>query len=139
MAKQTFQTEVSQLLHLIIHSLYSHKEIFIRELVSNASDAIDKLKLLSLTDSKYADLSTDYKVDIYFSNGDNPSITFSDTGIGMSKKDFAIHLCECFKLDTNYIVGNSLESVNLKAKRPYDMRLNSSKLERDLNINFKNQ
>ncbi len=57
---------------------------------------------------------------------------------GMSKKDFAIHLCECFKLDTNYIVGNSLESVNLKAKRPYDMRLNSSKLERDLNINFKN-
>ena len=56
----------------------------------------------------------------------------------MSKKDFAIHLCECFKLDTNYIVGNSLESVNLKAKRPYDMRLNSSKLERDLNINFKN-
>ncbi len=57
---------------------------------------------------------------------------------GMSKKDFAIHLCECFKLDTNYIVGNSLKSVNLKAKRPYDMRLNSSKLERDLNINFKN-
>ena len=57
---------------------------------------------------------------------------------GMSKKDFALHLCECFNLDTNYIVGNSLESVNLKAKRPYDMRLNSSKLERDLNINFKN-
>lgn len=55
---------------------------------------------------------------------------------GMSKKDFAIYLCKCFNLDTNYIVGNSLESLDLKAKRPYDMRLDCSKLEKDLNINL---
>ena len=106
MAKQTFQTEVSQLLHLIIHSLYSHKEIFIRELVSNASDAIDKLKLLSLTESKYKDLSSDYQIDIYFSNGDNPSITFCDTGIGMSKKDLKDNLGTIARSGTKKFVSN---------------------------------
>jgi molecular chaperone HtpG len=59
-----FQTEVNQLLQLIIHSLYSHREIFLRELVSNASDALDKLKYLNLTEEPYKSLSFDPRIDL---------------------------------------------------------------------------
>ena len=92
MSKHTFQTEVSQLLHLIIHSLYSHKEIFLRELISNSSDALDKLKFLTLTDEKFKSLDFDPKISLSFVEGDNPTLTISDTGIGMSKKDLQDNL-----------------------------------------------
>ncbi|MDY6932908.1 MAG: molecular chaperone HtpG [Spirochaetota bacterium] len=86
MTTRKFETEVNQLLHIIIHSLYSHKEIFLRELVSNASDALDKLKYLTLTEEEYKKLSFDPRIDIYF-DSKNSTLTVSDSGIGMNEED----------------------------------------------------
>ncbi len=92
MAAHQFQTEVSQLLHLIIHSLYSHKEIFLRELISNASDALDKLKYLTLTDEAYKQIDFSPRIDISFTEGEHPTLTVSDTGIGMNENELVENL-----------------------------------------------
>jgi len=86
--KQThsFQTEVSQLLHLMIHSLYSNKEIFLRELVSNASDAIDKLKFESLSNDKLVEGKEELTVHVEVDK-DVGTITISDNGIGMTEEE----------------------------------------------------
>ncbi|CAM2871113.1 molecular chaperone HtpG [Helicobacter burdigaliensis] len=91
MAKHTFQTEVNQLLDLMIHSLYSNKEIFLRELVSNASDALDKLQYLTLTDEKLKSFSFTPKIDISFDSEKN-TLTISDSGIGMNEQDLIENL-----------------------------------------------
>ena len=91
--KQThgFQAEVKQLLQLMIHSLYSNKEIFLRELVSNASDAADKLRFLALSDSSLYDNDGELRVRI--SLDDNAkTITISDNGIGMTRDEVISHL-----------------------------------------------
>ena len=92
MSQQPFQTEVSQLLKLIIHSLYSHKEIFLRELISNSSDALDKLRYLTLTKEDFKSLKYEPKITIDFKEGDSPSLTITDSGIGMSKKELQDNL-----------------------------------------------
>ncbi|MDR0374283.1 MAG: molecular chaperone HtpG [Treponema sp.] len=86
MAQRQFQTEVSKLLHLIIHSLYSNREIFLRELVSNASDALDKLKYLTVADESYKAIVFDPRVDLSF-NKDAKTLTVSDNGVGMNEQD----------------------------------------------------
>ena len=91
MSKHKFQTEVSQLLQLIIHSLYSHNEIFLRELISNSSDALDKLKYLTLTDDNYKSLNFTPRIDITF-DSEKKQITITDTGIGMNKDDLKENL-----------------------------------------------
>ena len=107
MATHQFQTEVSQLLHLIIHSLYSNKEIFLRELISNASDALDKLKYLSLTDDKYKNLDQEFRIDVKFDE-DAHTLTIADTGIGMNNKDLAQNLGTIAKSGTkNFLAGLS--------------------------------
>src|SRR5574344_420270 len=88
MAKHQFQTEVGQLLHLMTHSLYSNKEIFIRELVSNSSDAIDKLNYLRLTDEKLKESFASWKGEINISFDEkNKSLTIVNNSIDMKKKN----------------------------------------------------
>ena len=81
-----FQTEVRQLLHLMIHSLYSNKEIFLRELISNASDAADKLRFESLADSTLLEDDPELKITVSFDK-DARTITVGDNGIGMSRSE----------------------------------------------------
>jgi molecular chaperone HtpG len=88
MAQHQFQTEVNQLLHLIIHSLYSNREIFLRELVSNASDALDKLKYLTVADEAYKSISFDPRIDIAFDK-DAKTLSIADNGVGMNEQDLA--------------------------------------------------
>ena len=93
MAKHEFQTEVNQLLKLIIHSMYSNKDIFLREIVSNASDALDKLKYLTLTDEKLKGLAFEPRIDISFTEeGETRTLTISDNGLGMSHDDLSDNL-----------------------------------------------
>src|ERR1700750_1943342 len=91
MPQRALQTEVSQLLHLIVHSLYSHPEIFLRELISNSSDALDKLRHLTLTDEAYKSLSFDPRIDLELDE-EKKTLTISDTGIGMNEEDLVSHL-----------------------------------------------
>jgi molecular chaperone HtpG len=91
MSKREFQTEVSQLLQLIVHSLYSHPEIFLRELISNSSDALDKLRHLTLTDEAYKSLPFDPRIDLELDET-NKTLTIADTGIGMSEEELASNL-----------------------------------------------
>ncbi|MDP3133431.1 MAG: ATP-binding protein, partial [Burkholderiaceae bacterium] len=93
MSKQTlsFQAEVAQLLHLVTHSLYSNKEIFMRELVSNASDACDKLRFEALNNAALYEDAPTLELRVAFDK-DAKTITITDNGIGMSQQEAIDHL-----------------------------------------------
>ena len=107
MAKETrgFQTEAKQLLHLMIHSLYSNKEIFLRELISNASDAVDKLRFEGLSDVSLYEDSPDLKVRIS-ADSEAGTITIEDNGIGMSRDDVIDNLGTIAKSGTAQFLEN---------------------------------
>src|SRR5437588_7168829 len=84
--KREFRTELKQLLHIITHSLYSNKEIFLRELISNASDAINKLKFDSLQHEELLEGDKDWKIRIR-ADKNAATLTVSDNGIGMSRAE----------------------------------------------------
>ena len=112
MSQHEFQTEVGQLLKLIIHSLYSHQEIFLRELVSNASDALDKLKYLTLTDDTFKGMAFDPRVDIEIDEA-NSVLMIRDNGIGMNAEDLAANLGTIARSGTK----NFLAQLSGDAKR----------------------
>ena len=104
MERKQFKTEVSDLLHLIIHSLYSHKEIFLRELVSNASDALDKLKYKTLVEGKAVD--GELRIDISFTEGDKRTLTITDNGIGMTHDELNENLGTIAHSGTKHFLAN---------------------------------
>ncbi len=104
MERKQFKTEVSELLHLIIHSLYSHKEIFLRELISNASDALDKLKYKTLVEGNAPE--GELRIDLSFTEGDKRTLTISDNGIGMSHDELNEDLGTIARSGTKHFISN---------------------------------
>lgn len=113
---KTFQTETKQLLKLMIHSLYSNKEIFLRELVSNASDAIDKLRFKSVEDKSISKMNNDLKIDVKIFKDEN-KIVISDNGIGMSEEEIVQNIGTIARSGTssflNNITGDKQKDSNL--------------------------
>lgn len=91
MSKKTFSADVAQLLKLVTHSIYSNKEIFIRELIANANDAIQKAKILAAGDASYLGDEIDFSIKITLDK-DTKTLTIEDTGIGMSSEDVEAHI-----------------------------------------------
>lgn len=107
--KQKFKTEVSKLLDIVINSLYSEKYIFLRELISNASDACDKLRYYALMNSKAAKNNGEFKI-IITPNAEENTLTISDNGIGMNKDDLVNHLGTIAKSGTADFVMNAKDN-----------------------------
>ncbi len=116
MSKREFQTEVNQLLHLIVHSLYSHPEIFLRELISNASDALDKLRHLTLVEDAYKTLPFSPRIDLELDET-NKTLTIADTGIGMDEEDLVMNLGTIARSGTknflSQLSGDAKKDTNL--------------------------
>jgi len=116
MAKHQFQTEIGQLLHLMTHSLYSNREIFLRELISNANDALDKFNYLRLTDEKFKEEDWSPKINVKL-DPDDQSIAISDNGIGMNEQDLIDNLGTIAKSGTKafleQLTGDAKKDSNL--------------------------
>ncbi|MDH5353594.1 MAG: molecular chaperone HtpG [Gammaproteobacteria bacterium] len=111
-----FETEVNQLLDLMIHSLYSNKDIFLRELISNASDACDKLRFTALSDASLYEDDIELKIKLSYDK-DNRTITISDNGIGMTRDEVIDHIGTIAKSGTKSflesITGDQKNDANL--------------------------
>ncbi|MBQ7633875.1 MAG: molecular chaperone HtpG [Alphaproteobacteria bacterium] len=112
MSKQKFKTEVTKLLDIVINSLYSEKYIFLRELISNASDACDKLRYYSLTNPGIVKNNGEFKITIT-PNAEENTLTISDNGIGMNKDDLVHHLGTIAKSGTAEFVNNAKDNGSI--------------------------
>jgi len=115
MTQHAFQTEVQQLLHLMIHSLYSEREIFLRELISNASDACDKLRFLSLTEPNLSAGDSDYRIEIALDK-EAKTLVIRDNGVGLSEAEAVEHLGTIAKSGTKAFLGQLGEDQKKNAQ-----------------------
>src|SRR6266851_8769487 len=109
-----FKTELKQLLHLIIHSLYSHKDIFLRELISNASDAIDRARFQGLTQPELLEDNSGWKIKL-IPNEANRTLTISDNGVGMSRETIVEQLGTIARSGTREFL-DSLKAADAKER-----------------------
>src|SRR5436305_7346802 len=107
-----FKTELKQILHIIVHSLYSHKDIFLRELISNASDAIDTIRFQSLTKPELLEGNSEWKIKI-IPDRDQGTLTVSDNGVGMSEESVVDNLGTIAKSGTQAFLEN-LKQADVK-------------------------
>merc|ERR1712110_1212974 len=112
--KHNYEAEVNRMMKLIINSLYRNKEIFLRELISNASDALDKIRLLSLTDTTVLSTGEDMNIKIK-ADKENHVLTITDTGIGMTKDDLIKNLGTIAKSGTADFLGKMGEAQDAQA------------------------
>ena len=117
MAKRKFKTEVNQLLHLLIHSLYSHSEIFLRELISNASDAIDKMRFKAQTEEAILGGDTEFEIKIERDAIKN-TLTVTDNGIGMTYDEVLENIGTIAKSGTMAFMEALANSKNNDALTP---------------------
>ena len=111
--KHTFQAEVGNILDIVAHSLYSQKEVFLRELISNASDACDKLRYDSISNSKLITKESEFHIEIFI-NSKEGSVVISDNGIGMNKNDLMDSLGTIARSGTKAF----LEDIKNKHSKP---------------------
>ncbi|MBL4601138.1 MAG: ATP-binding protein [Emcibacteraceae bacterium] len=113
--KHGFEAEVSRLLHMMVHSVYSEREIFLRELISNASDACDKLRYAGLTNNDLLKGTGEFAIDIKLDK-ENKTLTISDNGVGMDREDLISHLGTIARSGTSSFMEEATAPPNARIK-----------------------